>query len=106
MKKLWSKYSYAMILVGLSIAGAFILSIVFPASMDEYVKITVSEGDTLWNISEEYAEYHHLSKREFVIWVEQYNEITASRIFIGDELIIPVKDSAVEINDISNLASN
>jgi hypothetical protein len=38
--------------------------------------------------------------------VEQNNGITASRIFSGEELIIPVKDSAVEINEISNFASN
>ncbi len=106
MKKLWGKYSYVMILVVLSFAGTILFSIVFPTSTDEFLKITVSDGDTLWNLSEEYAEYHGLSRTEFIEWVEQYNGITASRIFSGEELIIPVKDSAVEIYEISNFASN
>ena len=48
-----------------------------------------------------------IEKRNLLIWVEQYNGIYSMNEYLcGDELIIPVKDSAVEINDISNLASN
>ena len=106
MKKLWSNYSYVMILVMLSFAGAILFSAVFPTSTEEYLKITVADGDTLWNLAEEYEEYHRLSHYEFIKWVEQNNEITASRIFSGKELMIPVKDSAVKIDVISNFASN
>jgi LysM repeat protein len=106
MKKLWSKYSYVMILVGLSLAGTIIFSLVFPASTEEYLKITISDGDTLWNLSEEYADYHHLSRADFIEWVEQYNGISGERIYAGQELMIPVKDSVMEIDEISNFASN
>lgn len=70
------------------------------------MKITVSDGDTLWNLSEEYADLHRLSRNEFINWVEHYNGVSAERIYVGQELMIPVKDSAVEIEEISNLASN
>ncbi|MBB6444171.1 cell division suppressor protein YneA [Bacillus benzoevorans] len=106
MKKLWSRYSYVMILVGLSLAGIIIFSFVFPTSTEDYLKITVSDGDTLWNLSEEYAGYHRLSNPDFIAWVEQYNGISGERIYAGQEIMIPVKDSAVEIDEISNLASN
>lgn len=95
-----------MILVVLSFVGTFIFLIGYPSSADEYVKITVSEGDTLWNISDEYSEYHHLSKDKFIKWVERYNGISGERIHSGDQLLIPVRNSAFEINEINNLASN
>jgi hypothetical protein len=87
MKKLWKNYSYAIILVVLSFVGVFIFSNMFPSSHDDYMKVTVSKGETLWGISDKYSDQHHLSKAEFVEWV------------------IPIKNSAIEMTEINELAS-
>lgn len=106
MKTLWNKYSYVMILIVISFAGAILLSTVFPVSTEDFLTITVSEGDTLWGLAEEYDDYHRLSKHDFIKWVEQYNGVTTSTIYEGEQLIIPVKNSALQQNEFSNLASN
>ena len=64
MKKLWNQYSYAIILIVLSFVTAFLLidSIQCFSSEDSYVTVTVSEGDSLWEIADEYSEQHSLSK--------------------------------------------
>jgi cell division protein YceG involved in septum cleavage len=91
MKILWKKYSYAIILIILSCSLALVLSIKNQTTeQDKYVKITISEGDSLWNISTQYAEQHSLSNEEFVSWVKKHNENISDQIFPGDEIMIPV----------------
>ncbi|MBS4189337.1 LysM peptidoglycan-binding domain-containing protein [Bacillus sp. FJAT-49705] len=91
MKKLWNLYSYAIILFVLSFITALIMIIQLGGSgKSDYIKITVNEGDTLWQIAEEFSNEHTLSVKEFVVWVEQNNGILSGRIFPGDELVIPV----------------
>ena len=104
MRKFWRNYSYAIILVLISFAGSLIYSNYLPSSADDYIKITVSKGETLWGISEQYAEHHSLSKTQFIELVEEYNGISADHIFAGDELIIPIKDIPVQMDQI-NLAA-
>jgi hypothetical protein len=106
MKKLWRKNSYAIILVVLSFVGALLFSNYLPSSGDDYKKVTVSKGETLWELSEQYADQHNLSTMEFIEWVEDYNGISGDYIFAGDELVIPIKDSPIQLDEISNLASN
>ena len=49
MKKIWDKYSYAIITNFFKLYFAFILSIRFNSNVDEKLyKVTVSEGDSLW----------------------------------------------------------
>lgn len=52
--------------------------------------ITVSEGDSLWEISDQFSDQHPLSNKEFVKWVMLHNDIEEDQIFPGEELIIPV----------------
>ncbi|QED47639.1 cell division suppressor protein YneA [Cytobacillus dafuensis] len=97
MKKLWNLYSYAIILFVLSFITALILIVQLGGpGKSEYIKITVNEGDSLWQIAEDFSDEHTLTVKEFVVWVEQNNGISSGRIFPGDELVIPVvQDNSV-----------
>lgn len=90
MKKLWKQYSYAITLIILSCSLAFLLSLQ-QESEDKYVKVTISEGDSLWEIANQYSEQHSLSHKEFVSWVKKMNKNSSDQIFPGEEIIIPVR---------------
>ena len=91
MKKLWNQCSYAITLIILSCLFAFIISFQHHTNeQDQFVKVTISEGDTLWGISNQYAEQHSFSNEEFVSWVKKHNENISDHIFPGEEIIIPV----------------
>jgi LysM repeat protein len=103
MKKIWDRYSYAILLIILSCAVAFLLSIRFNADVEEkFLTITVSEGDSIWKISNQYSDQHSYSNDEFVTWVIQHNEIEGDRIYPGEEIIIPVN---YEVGSITEYAS-
>ncbi|MDQ1003576.1 LysM repeat protein [Neobacillus niacini] len=103
MKKIWDRYSYAILLIILSCAVAFMLSIRFNADVEEkFLTITVSEGDSLWKISNQYADQHSYSNDEFVSWVKQHNEINGDRIYPGEEITIPVN---YEVGSMTEYAS-
>lgn len=91
LKKLWKNYSYAIILVVLTMIASLMIKISLPSSPERYMTITVMDGDSLWEISEEYENQHELTKKEFVEWVEQYNGISGDHIFSGDNLVIPIE---------------
>ncbi|MCD4837429.1 LysM peptidoglycan-binding domain-containing protein [Neobacillus sedimentimangrovi] len=95
MNNLWSKYSYAIILFLLSGTFAFILSFKQnPVPQDQYITVTVSEGDSLLKIAGQYSEQHTLSNEEFIDWVKKYNKMVGDQIFPGDEIMIPVSKEA------------
>ena len=105
MKKLWNHYSYAIILFVLSFITAFVLIVqLCESDPNQYMKITVNEGDTLWQIAEDFSDQHKLTANEFVAWVERNNGISGERIFPGDELVIPILID--EINFHTELASS
>ncbi|MED4205276.1 LysM peptidoglycan-binding domain-containing protein [Neobacillus mesonae] len=91
MKKLWNRYSYAIILLLLSVSFAAILSFQNGTKEpDQYLKVTVTEGDSLWKLSEQYAAQHSLSHAEFVNWVKKHNKNSEDKIYPGEEIVIPV----------------
>lgn len=104
MGKLWRKNSYAIILVVFSFVGVLMLSNMSPSSSEDYIKITVSQGETLWEIADKFSDQHDFSIPEFVEWVEMHNGISGDLIIAGDELMIPVENSPIEIN-INEVAS-
>ncbi|WP_071394621.1 cell division suppressor protein YneA [Bacillus tuaregi] len=106
MRKLWSKYSYAIILVVLCMISLVVIKVNLPLSHDHYMTITVSAGESLWELSQKYEEQHGLSEREFIKWVEHYNGISGDHIFVGDNLTIPIKSGHAELVEIQDLASN
>lgn len=104
LKKLWDSYSYSIILLVVSIITAFFVFFrTGISSYDEFMVITVSEGDTLWEIAEELSAQHSLTAKEFVQWVENNNAIYGERIFPGDELVIPVTVNHSEMKEYASL---
>lgn len=95
MKKLWSHYSYAIVLILLSCITALVFSIRFDTFQHKhYVTVTVSQGDTLWKIADDYSEQQSLSKAEFVNWVKVQNQIDEDHIFPGEKITIPVSSNS------------
>ena len=89
MKKLWNQYSYAITLILLSCTLALVL-LLKHQSDDQYLKVTVSEGDTLWKISNQFEGQHSLSNKEFISWVKKHNENIEDQIYPGEKIVIPV----------------
>jgi cell division protein YceG involved in septum cleavage len=105
MKKLMEKYSYAILLIILSCVLTVILSFRLNSNVEEkFITITVSEGDSLWNISNQYAEQHTYSNNEFISWVKQHNVIEGDRIYPGDEIIIPVNHEVGSLTEYASAA--
>jgi cell division protein YceG involved in septum cleavage len=93
MKKLWNQYSYAIILIIFSFSTALMISL-HSNDQKHYLKVTVSEGDSLWKISQHFSDQHSLSNKEFVTWVKKHNKIEGDHIFPGEGIIIPVSKTA------------
>lgn len=60
LKKLWKNYSYAIILVTLTMIAAIIIKFNLP-NTHQYLTITIQDGESLWEISQKYEEQHGLS---------------------------------------------
>lgn len=100
MKKLWENYSYALILLAVSL----IFSLVAKAQLnneDAYITVTIEEGQSLWEIAEVFASEHNFTENEFVSWVEKENGIIGEMVFPGDELVIPVVAEQMEPTQIA-----
>ncbi len=105
MKKLWKNYSYAIILILLSFVTAFILSIRFDAfHQNNYIKVTVSDGDSLWKIADEYSKDGSISTSEFVQWVQRHNDIDGDQIFPGEKILIPVSNEEKPTTELASAA--
>lgn len=103
MKKIWSTHSYTILLLAVSCLAALVLSLKTDIKEDNYLKITVESGDTLWEIANVYAPDSNLSKKQFIEWVNKQNAIEDNLLHPGDELIIPIKN--ITINSNTELAS-
>jgi len=101
MKKLWENYSYAIILLAVSLIFSFVAKAHLNSSDDAYITVTIEEGQSLWEIAETYANEHNLSENEFVSWVQEKNGITGEVIYPGDELVIPVMAEQIEPTQIA-----
>ena len=100
MKTLWNHYSYAIVLILLSCITALVFSIRFDTfHHKQCVTVTVSQGDTLWKIADDYSEAQSLSKTEFVNWVKIHNQIDEDHIFPGEKITIPVSNNPQSTNN-------
>jgi LysM repeat protein len=91
MKKLWNQYSYAIILLILSCSIAVVISFQDHTSIEEeYIKVTVTKGDSLWSLADQYSTVHSLSNKEFVNWVKKHNQNMDGKIYPGEQIVIPV----------------
>jgi LysM repeat protein len=107
MKTLWNHYSYAIVLILLSLVIAFCISLRFNTfHHNQFVTVTVSEGDSLWKIAEDYSEDQSLSKKEFVNWVKTHNQIEEDKIFPGEKIVIPVSSKEQTSNEYASAADS
>lgn len=107
MKKLWNQYSYAIILIILSLSFALILSIQNTAnSQEKYLKVTVSQGDSLWKISQEYSDQLSMSNEDFVNWVKKHNSNVGDQIYPGDVITIPVSKESPAATQLASDVGN
>jgi LysM repeat protein len=96
MKKLWATHSYTILLILVSSLSALFLSLQTDIKEEEYIKIIVKSGDTVWEYAELYSNDSDLSKKQFVNWVLTQNELSAKQIYPGEELILPIKSISQE----------
>lgn len=52
------------------------------------VSFTVNEGDTLWEIAEQYAD-ESIDVRKYIKLIRKYNNLDTAEIMPGDVLVIP-----------------
>jgi cell division protein YceG involved in septum cleavage len=106
LKKLWRNYSYSIILVVLSLVASIIIKTnLTPTDADQYMTITIKDGESLWEISQKYEEQHGLSREEFFKWVEKHNGVSRDYIVAGKDLVVPIKSEPVAIDEVQELAS-
>lgn len=99
MKKLWNQYSYAITLILLSCSLAILLSFQnYSNDQGKYITVKISEGDSLWELSNQYSGQHKLTNGEFVGWVKKHNKDVGDSIFPGEEIIIPVSKKNTDLN--------
>ncbi|GKU82750.1 LysM peptidoglycan-binding domain-containing protein [Niallia sp. NCCP-28] len=91
-QKIWTNYSYTIILFIFSILTCATIVLYNNANHDkQYVTIKVEQGDSLWSISEKYNGKYSMSKKQFIKWVETKNRLAANQLTAGKEIIIPIK---------------
>jgi cell division protein YceG involved in septum cleavage len=98
MKKLWATHSYTILLILVCCLSTLFLSLQTDIKEDEYLKVIVKSGDTVWEYAEQYSNDSHLSKKQFVNWVLIQNELSEKQLYPGEELILPIKGISKETN--------
>lgn len=91
MSRLWKKYNYVMILAGVALVFGFFMIGSLRDPSPHYIKISVTEGETLWNIAGQYAEQGKMSREAFISWVERHNGINGNMIKAGEKIVIPIE---------------
>ncbi len=85
----------SIIFVGLFsfIVGIFLSLIAVTSHNDtnQYVKIEVRSGDTLWGIADQVNDSKSIDKNAFIDWVTEHNNLASTDIQPGEILVIPVK---------------
>lgn len=84
--------STLVLLILLYIIGSFFYNKTYAYKEYTYKTITVSEGETLWNIAEFEKEnneyYKNKDIREIVFEIRENNNLSTSNLFVGQELKI------------------
>ncbi|MHA7767814.1 cell division suppressor protein YneA [Bacillus atrophaeus] len=85
-----------IIFVGLftGVLSAVILLLSFTNNdqeQNQYVKIEVQSGDTLWSLTDQVSDTKKINKKDFIEWVTEENNLQTSDIQAGDVLTLPLK---------------
>ncbi|MBS4172617.1 LysM peptidoglycan-binding domain-containing protein [Bacillus sp. FJAT-49736] len=105
MLLLWKKYSYAIILLVLSFILGFFMILQLEDHSKDYEHITVSEGQTLWEIADMYKIKNGMSHTEFIKWVQDENGLGSTDIKEGQSIVIPIKIKD-KVENVQQLASD
>jgi hypothetical protein len=97
MKKIWHNNSYTILLIATSLILSMVLASGLKSDDEKYITVTVESGSSLWEMAEDFSDNHNLSKTEFVAWVERKNGISNGKIFVGEELILPVNSTSSDV---------
>lgn len=92
MIKLIRRNSFTILICALSYILMFVLiNQLGPVKDKDYLKVSINQGDTVWQLAEEYSDEHRYDSLSFVKWVEKNNRINANEVVPGQEIFIPVK---------------
>ncbi len=64
-----------------------------------YQNVTVSEGDTLWNYSIQYA--NNVPTDKWIKEIVKLNQLSSTEIQVGKELRIPIKTPQFNQNEVA-----
>jgi LysM repeat protein len=81
------------------------VKIYIPDPTEQYIEVTIIEGDSLWGIAQKYKEEHNLTESEFVSWVKKYNGLANDTIYAGEQIIIPIDVNQIHLDNYQELAS-
>lgn len=79
-------FTLVMILMVMTITLLFATS-AYGYKEPTFEKVTVSQGDTLWDLAKEYGSKEDI--RSFIRDIKKANGMTTSMIYEGQELLIP-----------------
>ena len=89
-------------------AGVISLFVLYLAITDEkiaqYEQITVSYGDTLWSLAEEYR--GKMSTEDWVIAVKKGNDLFHRELQAGQTIHVPIEQDSIYIAKLSEQESN
>ncbi|WP_433750012.1 cell division suppressor protein YneA [Falsibacillus pallidus] len=112
IKLLWKKYSYTIILCGLTMFFGMTCLVLFSGNEDTNRKeIVINDGDSLWTIAEDYADGQDMSVPQFISWVQKENGLKSYVINAGDTIVIPAKkinpaSDSIQIKEIAMDGNN
>lgn len=95
MQSKQTSWSFVLIFAVLFVLAFFVMR-VSTASADpsKYMKVTIHQGDTLWQIANHYEGKADMKRSQFIHWVETRNHVSSQRLIPGDKLVIPIEINA------------
>ena len=89
MNMIWKKYSFAIILIFTTLLMGLYIIFSTSESEDQYIMVTVKQGETLWNISEKHAKQLGFTTADFVKILEKENKLANKILIVGEQIKIP-----------------
>lgn len=84
-----NSFSFALIALILLFAILFVNKLSTGNVDNNYIEVTVKQGDTLWHLAEEYN-YDRMDIPSFIAQLQKINELNEANIKVGDVILIPV----------------